>query len=84
MLTITTIDTLFRYIDSLNTTLSEVILAVLCNPHFERHALTQDIIVHVPELLSALSRNSRMKPSLLTWAHDHMKQHYHESARHLT
>lgn len=83
MLSVTIINDILIYLRAHNTCLSEIILAGLRNPHFTTHAFTEDIARNVTDVLSALSRHKKTGDALDTWAHEHMKQQYHQSARRL-
>ncbi|KAH9842506.1 uncharacterized protein C8Q71DRAFT_827213 [Rhodofomes roseus] len=80
MLSPTIINDILVYLRAHDTCLSELILAVFRNPHFATHAFTQDIARNVTDILSAFSRHEKTSDALYTWAHDHMKQDYHQSA----
>ncbi|KAI0726994.1 hypothetical protein C8Q72DRAFT_925724 [Fomitopsis betulina] len=84
MLSITTIEAILQFIRAHNTTLSDILLAVLRNPTLERAALAQGLVANTTNLLTALSRHGHTREALNDWAHEYMKAQYHNSARQLT
>ncbi|KAH9833452.1 uncharacterized protein C8Q71DRAFT_909496 [Rhodofomes roseus] len=84
MLSMTTLQTILQFIHAQNTTLSEVVLAVIRNPTLERNALAHGLVANTTNFLTALSRHGKMRDALDEWAHKYMKVQYHNSARRLT
>jgi len=81
MLSVPIINDILLYLRSHNTSISELILAVLRNPQFETHPLTHDLACNTTEIVSALCGNRKTRDALDTWAHTHMKKLYHQAAR---
>ena len=83
MISVPTIDLLFQHFRAYNTTLPELVLAVLQNPLLHHHPFTREFVSATPDILAALARHGNTQTKLFAWAHDYMKLEYHEAVSRL-
>lgn len=83
MVSASTIDLFLHHLRACHTTLPELILALLQNPLLDCHPLTREIVSAAPNVLAALARNGKTHASVLTWAHDYVKDECHNAVSRL-